>query len=56
MYGKVDFVKHDDGKAYPKNPELYDVTSLYYLNNLMNSMEAPDGESALKSLDAFFAL
>lgn len=56
VYGKVDFVKHDDGKAYPENPELYDVTSLYYLNNLMNSMEAPDGESALKSLDAFFAL
>ena len=56
VYGKVDFVKHDDGKTYPENPELYDVTSLYYLNNLMGAMEAPSGEEALKSLDAFFAL
>lgn len=56
VYGKVDFIKHDDGKSYPENPELYDVTSLYYLNNLVGAMEAPDGDAALKSLDAFFAL
>lgn len=56
VYGKVDFVKHSDGKSYPENPELYDVTSLYYLNNLVGAMEATSGESALKSLDAFFAL
>ena len=56
VYGKVDFVKHDDGKTYPENPELYDVTSLYYLNNLMGAMEAKDGADALKALDAFFAL
>ena len=56
VYGKVDFVKHDDGKTYPENPELYDITSLYYLNNLMGAMEAPSGEEALRSLDAFFAL
>lgn len=56
VYGKVDFVKHDDGKAYPENPELYDVTSLYYLNNLMGAMEVPNGKEALKALDAFFAL
>ncbi|MDE7227062.1 MAG: hypothetical protein K2N31_01920 [Treponemataceae bacterium] len=56
VYGKVDFVRHDDGKSYPENPELYDVTSLYYLNGLVGAMEAPSGEAALKALDAFFAL
>lgn len=56
VYGKVDFVRHDDGKKYPENPELYDITSLYYLNNLMGAMEAKDGEDALRALDAFFAL
>lgn len=56
VYGKVDHVKHDDGNTYPENPELYDITSLYYLNNLIGAMEAPNGEVALKSLDAFFAL
>lgn len=56
VYGKVDFVRHPDGKSYPENPELYDVTPLYYLNALVGSMEAPTGEAALKSLDAFFAL
>lgn len=56
VYGKVEFVRHDDGKSYPENPELYDVTSLYYLNGFVGAMEAPSGAEALKSLDAFFAL
>lgn len=56
VYGKVEFVKHDDGIVYPENPELYDLTSLYYLNNLMGSMEASNSKEALKVLDAFFAL
>lgn len=56
VYGKVDFVHHADGNSYPENPELYDVTSLYYLNNLVGAMDATSGEAALKSLDAFFAL
>lgn len=56
VYGKVEFVKHDDGIVYPENPELYDLTSLYYLNNLMGSMEASNSKEALKTLDAFFAL
>ena len=56
IYGKVEFIKHADGIAYPENPELYDVTPLYYLNNLMGTMEAPNGTEALKALDAFFAL
>lgn len=56
IYGKVEFVKHEDAKFYPEKPALYDITSLYYLNNLMGAMEAPSGEEALKSLDSFFAL
>ncbi len=56
VYGKVDFIKHDDGIFYPENAELYDVTFLYYLNNLMAAMDAPNGEEALKNLDLFFAL
>ncbi|MBR6200069.1 MAG: hypothetical protein IKQ61_07410 [Spirochaetales bacterium] len=51
IYGKVEFV---NGKAI--NPELYDVTSLYYLNNLTNVMTADSGEDALEALDEFFAL
>ena len=56
VYGKVEFVKHDDGIVYPENPELYDLTPLYYLDNLMGSMEASNSKEALKALDAFFAL
>lgn len=51
VYGKVDWIK-----GVPANPELFDVTSLYYLNNLTNSMEAENGEAALKAIDSFFAL
>ncbi|MBQ2465019.1 MAG: TM1812 family CRISPR-associated protein [Treponema sp.] len=35
---------------------LYDVSPFYYLNNLTNVMEAPNGEKALEALDAFFKL
>ena len=52
VYGKVDF--DDDNKPY--NPELYDVTSLYYLNNLTSSMVADNGKDARQSLDEFFSL
>lgn len=54
IYGKVEFVKHSDGKTCPENPAIYDVTSLYYLNNLVGSMEAPSCLEAQKTLDAFF--
>lgn len=56
VYGKVEFIKGEDGKEKPDNPELYDIASLYYLNNLTSSMEAPNAETALKMLDKFFAL
>lgn len=55
VYGKVEFIKHDDGKTYPEDPELFDVTSLFYLNNLMGSVEAPSYSEALKSLDVLFS-
>lgn len=56
VYGKVEYYTDTDGKRKVKNPEMYDLTALYYLNNLTNSMEAENGEAALKAIDAFFAL
>lgn len=52
VYGKVDFDENDQ----PSNPELYDVTSLYYLNNLTNSMVADSGKEARQNLNEFFSL
>lgn len=52
VYGKVDF----DVNNQPSNPELYDVTSLYYLNNLTNSMVADSGKEARQNLNEFFSL
>lgn len=51
VYGKVNFTGENIS-----NPELYDVTSLYYMNNLANSMVAKDGTEARKTLDEFFSL
>ena len=51
VYGKVNFTGENIS-----NPELYDVTSLYYLNNLTSSMVAKDSKDARKALDEFFAL
>ncbi len=52
VYGKVNF----DENNKPSNPELYDVTSLYYLNNLTNSMVADSGKEARQNLNEFFSL
>lgn len=51
IYGKVDWIKGE-----PKNPELYDITSLYYLNSLTYNMQSNSAEKALKSLETFFSL
>lgn len=56
IYGKVEFTKDDKREAVLKNPELYDVTSLYYLNNLIGTMYAPSGSAAIKILDEFFLI
>ena len=51
IYGKVDWIKGE-----PKNPELYDITSLYYLNSLTYNMQSDSAEKAIKSLEMFFSL
>ncbi|MBP3709333.1 MAG: hypothetical protein J6I73_02845 [Treponema sp.] len=51
VYGKVNFTGENIS-----NPELCDVTSLYYMNNLTNSMVAKDSIEARKTLDEFFSL
>ena len=58
LYDKTEFEKLPSGASFPKPEtcELFDVTSLYYLNSLTSVMEAPDGKTALKRLDTFFAL
>ena len=43
VYGKVNFTGENIS-----NPELYDVTSLYYLNNLTSSMVAKDSKKPEK--------
>lgn len=53
LYDKIEF---DHGYPVPGTCELYDVTSLYYLNSLTSIMKAPDGKTALERLDKFFAL
>ncbi len=54
VYGKV--IHSRDKKTLPGSAELYDVTSLYYLNSLTSVMSAPDGKTALERLDKFFAM
>lgn len=48
VYGKVDFVSKS---KTPINPILYDLTPLYYLNSVTNSMECKNPEDAKKALD-----
>ena len=58
IYGKVDFVDDGSGtgKTKPVNPVLYDLTPLYYLNNVTNSMEYKSSEDAVKALDTLLDL
>ena len=52
VYGKVDWI-YGNGEEKPKkeNPEIFDLTPLYYLNNLTNVMEYKSSEEAVKALD-----
>lgn len=54
FYGKVLHDLYDNKKT--TGGAVFDVTSLYYLNSMTNSMLAADGEYAKKTLDEFFAL
>lgn len=65
LYDKVRFVKrkHEaDGKMIetstpdPASCEIFDITSLYYLNSLASVMSAPDGKTALERLNKFLSL
>ena len=47
IYGKVEFVH---GKSAPQNPMIFDLTPLYYLNSLTNTMEFSSSEDAVKAL------
>ena len=51
VYGKVDF----DNNNRPFNPELFDMTALFYLNSIANTMECNDSESAKKILNNILA-
>jgi len=52
IYGKAEF--NQQNKAV--NPELYDITSLFYLNKLIGTMECESGEIASKILNDFFKM
>lgn len=53
VYGKVLFANN---KIVPNTQELFDVTSIYYLNGLAFSIEAKSGKEMLEMLDEFFAV
>lgn len=53
VYGKVDF---PNGSKTPINPVLYDLTPLYYLNSLTNTMECNSSKDAVKALDALLSI
>lgn len=51
VYGKVDFITKENGESEPSNPTLCDMTPLYYLNSVTNSMECKTGQDAKRILD-----
>ena len=53
-YSKVEML--DGPGKPPKNPMLYDLTSIYYLQKLIGAMEGRNHTTALKMLNDFFAM
>lgn len=53
VYGKVNFVDDGSGtgKTKPIDPVLYDLTPLYYLNSLTDSLECESSQEAVRALD-----
>jgi len=51
VYGQVSF----DSNNTPYDPKLFDMTRLFYLNVIVNTMECEDGEAAKKMLDAILS-
>ncbi len=54
LYNKINF--DDNHHPLADSCEIYDVTSLFYLNSLTSVMEAPDGKTALERLNKFLSL
>jgi hypothetical protein len=52
VYGKIEFTKTGE----PKNPMLYDTTSLYYLFKLMGTMGTADAKTASEILKNLFII
>ena len=56
VYGKVNFVDAGNGRTKPVDPVLCDMTPLYYLNSLTNSIEYRSSDEAVKALDILLDL
>ena len=56
VYGKVDFIKTSDGVAQAVNPVIYDVTPLYYLNSVANTIDCNSSGEAVKILDVMLSM
>lgn len=54
IYGKINY--DADNNIVDGSQKIYDITSLYYLNTLTASMEAPNGETAKEMIDNFFEM
>lgn len=54
IYGKINY--DSDNNIVEGSQKIYDITSLYYLNTLTASMEAPNGETAKEMIDNFFEM
>lgn len=53
LYGKVDFIS---GRPEPINPVLFDITPLYYLNSITNTMEYKNPSEAVEALDILLSI
>jgi hypothetical protein len=51
VYGKVDY----DDKGNQINPELFDMTALFYLNSIASTMECKSASEAKKLLDTILS-
>lgn len=56
IYGKVNYVAGENGKTVPINPKLCDMTSLYYLNSITNTMECKNSQDAKVLLEKLLSI
>lgn len=57
-YGKMEFVEDGtgSGKMIPKDPVLYDLSPLYYLNSVVNELSCSTAEDAVAALDVLLTV